>query len=308
MTRATLLDVVKYNLGDPMVGLIEEATVSTPELLLFESRPIKGLNYHTKVRTSLPVAAFRNANEGSAAVKSTFENRLVETFILNPRWEADKAVADRAEEGVGQYLADEALGILQAGMIRVARSIYYGNAAGGFSVDEKGFPGFVDSYDSASMEVDATGAAADTGSSVWAVRLGRRDVSLVVGQNGQIEVQDPRIETLYDDNDNPFTGYVQEMLAYVGLQVGSVDSLARVKNLTAEAGKTLTDAMLSDLLELFPAGKQPDIILMSKRSRGQLRKSRTATTETGKEAPLPQDFDGVPIVATEAILDTEPIT
>jgi hypothetical protein len=305
MTRATLLDVARHNLGDSGVGLIEEAILATPEIGLFPVKTISGLNYYTKVRTSLPVAAFRNANEGQAAVKSEFENRLVETFILNPRWEADRAVADRAEEGVGQYLADEALGITAAAMQRASESIYYGNAAGGFQVDEKGYPGFIDSYDSTNMVVDAGGTTDNEASSVWAVRVGRRDVSLAMGNGGMMEMEDPRIETLYDDSNNPFTGYVQELLTYIGLQVGSIDSVGRIKKLTTDTGKGLTDSLMADLMAKFPAGRPPTHIFMTKRSQAQLRKSRTATTATGAEAQLPQDFDGIPIIITEGIKNTE---
>jgi hypothetical protein len=290
------------------VGLIEEATLATPEIARLEVKPIAGLNYYTKVRKTLPVAAFRNANEGQAAIKSTYENRLVETFILNPRWEADRAVADRAEEGVGQYLADEALGVLQAAYIRAARSIYYGNVSGDYQADAAGFPGFINAYDSAAMEVDAGGTTADTGSSVWAIREGRRDVSMVMGQNGMMNMEDPRIETLLDDNSNPFTGYVQELLSYLGLQVGSVDSVGRIKKLTEDSGKGLTDALLSSLLRTFPAGRPPTVIMMTQRSRYQLRDSRTATTTSGAEASLPTEFDSIPIIVTDAIDNTEPLT
>jgi hypothetical protein len=70
---------------------------------------------------------------------------------------------------------------------------------------------------------------------------------------------------------------------------------------------------------LFPAGFVPDAIFMSRRSRTQLRTSRSALVSlnsTGKQgdigggavyAPTPTDFEGIPIIATDSILNTEPI-
>lgn len=58
----------------------------------------------------------------------------------------------------------------------------------------------------------------------------------------------------------------------------------------------------------FIAGTQPDVILMSRRSREQLRASRTAYNPTGQEAALPKDWQGIPIEVTDALLDTEALT
>jgi hypothetical protein len=58
-----------------------------------------------------------------------------------------------------------------------------------------------------------------------------------------------------------------------------------------------------DLLTTFK--QPPDVIFSSKRSIEQLRKSRTATNATGAPAPTPTEVNGVPLVATESLLDTE---
>jgi hypothetical protein len=98
------------------------------------------------------------------------------------------------------------------------------------------------------------------------------------------------------------------MFLYPGLQVSSPRYVARIKKLTEDSGKTLNDAKLSALMEVFPVGVRPDAIFMTKRSRRQLRDSRTATNDTGKEAPLPMDYDGIPIIPTESISNVEPLT
>ena len=305
MPRTTLLDIVKANGSDPLVGLIEEVIPYVPELNLFAARTIKGINYKTLVRTGLPVVPFRNANEGAAAVKSTYEERLVETFIMSARTEVDQAVARAYEDGPEAWIAMEGAGVTQAAGITVASQIYYGRGAGG---DAKGFPGLISVYDSTNLMVDAGGSTPGTGSSVWAIKLGPQACQLVVGDNGNMTLSDVREETIYDANQNPLDGYVQTLLARIGLQVGNRYAVGRIKKLTEDSGKGLTDARLSQLWNKFPIGHKPDVFMMSRRSLGQLQQSRTATNATGAEAPYPDSWQGIPLVATDSILDTESLT
>lgn len=304
MATPNLLDIAKLNNTDSVVGLIEEATRAHPEVDLAPWRPIRGINYRTRVRTALPTASFRNANEGSAAVKSTFENRLVECFLLNPRWECDIAVADMYEDGWESYMGIEAGGMIEAAWQALATQFYYGQTAG----DAKGFPGLLNMYDSTNLVVDAGGTTATTASSVWAVKFGPRDVSWVLGNGGALDVSEVQKQRVLDGSSNPYTAYVQEMFARVGLQVGSIYSIGRIKKLTADSGKGLTDLLISDLLSKFPAQWQPDVLLMSRRSLMQLQKSRTSYSPTGAPAAIPDQAFSIPIKVTDAISNTESLT
>jgi len=312
----TLLDIAKINGSDEHVGLIDEAMRNVPEISgkvkyrgqmvsvpnVGASRTLKGRMYKTRVRITLPVVGFRDANDGSDAVNSIFENRLVETFIMNPRWECDVAVADSNEDGPEALIAEEADAILNAALMALGKQFYYGRNG----ADGKGHPGLIDAVDS-SMIVDATGSTADTASSVWAVKFGPQAVQWVFGDKGSLEMSEVRKESILGQNNKRLTAYVQELLCYPGVQVAGKYSVAKIKNLTAQAGKGLTDSLLDDLLSAFPVGQEPDAIFGTKRSLSQLRKSRTATNATGAEAPTPQDYEGVPLIATESILNTEAI-
>jgi hypothetical protein len=305
MAVTTLLDIAKANGSDAAVGLVEEVLNAFPEVRLGAARTIKGLNFKTLVRTALPTAGFRNANEGVSPGKSTLENRLVECFILNPRWECDKAVADSYEDGASAYIAMEADGQVRASMITLGGQFYYGSGSGG---DAKGHPGLIQAYDATGMVVDAGGTTASTGSSVWAVRFGPQAVQWVYGNNGQLAVSDVAEQRVLDSNNAPYTAYCQELLARPGLQVASKYAVGRIKKLTADSGKGLTDALIAQLLSKFPVGHKPDYLLMSRRSLMQLQASRTATNATGAPAPFPTEAFGVPIVPTDSILDTEALT
>lgn len=299
MAVTTLLDIAKANGSDALVGLIEEVVKPHPEVMLLPMRGIKGLNYRTLVRTALPTVGFRSANEGVTPTKSTFENRLIEAFILNPRWECDKAVADCYEDGAAAYIAIEANGIMQASMNWIASQFYYG-----VSNDAKGFPGILSAVDS-TMVVDAGGTTDNVSTSVWAVRFGPQACQWVLGNGGELRLDDVMTARVTDGSGNPYTAYVQELLMRIGLQVGSTYSVARMKKVTTDSGKGVTDAKISELLSKFPVGYRPDALLMSRRSLMQLQQSRTATTPTGAPAPVPTESFGVPIFPTDAILDTE---
>lgn len=321
MSLPTLLDIAKINGADEgLQALLDEAARHAPELTgttyagatprkipnVGASRSIKGTQYKTLVRTGLPTFSFRDANAGVAPTKSTYENRLVETFIANMRWRADKAVADACEDGAQAYIAEEARAIVTAAMMGLGTQFYYGRDNGG---DAKGHPGLIDSVDS-TMVVDATGTTASTASSVWAVKFGPNDVQWVFGNGANLSVDDPRIESVPDPNDatKSFTAYVQELLLWAGVQVKNKYSIARIRDLTADSGKGLTDTLLGSLLAKYPVGIVPDCFFLSRRSLEQLRASRTATNPTGQPAPTPTEYEGIPLVPTDSITNTEALS
>lgn len=298
----TLLDIAIQNAADPTVGLIDETIKATPEVRLGAAKTIKGLNYKTLVRTGLPATSFRAANQGTASVKGTYENRLVETFIMNPIWQVDKAVADSAEEGAQAYIAREGAAMTLSAFQTASKQFYYGSAQGG---DPLGHPGLLASYDTVNMLVNAGGTTDVTASSVWMVKFGPTFVEWVVGQNGAMTLSPVVEQILFDGNGNPFPGYVQSLLTNLGVQVGNLKTVARIKGITADVGHTLSDKLLGQCLALFPVGYEPDVMFMTRRSREQLRESRTATNPTGQPAPIPEEAFGVPIAVTDGILNTE---
>lgn len=311
----TLLDIVKMNGSDAVVGLIDETAKGLPELTgqyngrqipgVASSRTIKGIHFKTLVRSGLPTVGFRAANQGVDASKSIYYNKLVEAFCLNPRWYMDVVVADKHEDGAAAALSLEAGGQMQAALQAVAKQFYYGTGTGGDAAGHQGLVQLVDS----SQVVDATGSTADTGSSAYMVKFGPRYCQWVYGNNGNFKLSDIDLRDYTDASSKKYTAYFQELMAYVGLSVQDYRSIVRIKKLTADSGKGLTDALLADALGKFPLSLgTPDAIFMSKRSWTQLKKSRTATNPTGTPAPYPVDYEGIPIVPTESILDTEALT
>jgi len=295
----TLLDIAKKNGSDALVGLIEEVQTSAPEIELGAARTIKGISYKVIVRTNLPRGGFRGANEGVTPVKSEYANKTFEAMIFNPRWDCDKAVAQADEDGVEAVIAREAEGIMRGSLIHLGSQFYYGE-----SNDAKGCPGLLAQYDADRMTVDATGEGAAT-TSVWAVKWGPQYTQWLWGNDGQLALSEVLEQSKTAQGGGEYTALVQEILARVGLQVGSRHSVARIKNISAAAGKTLTDALMFKLLNKYPAGLQPDMFLMNRDALEQLRASRTATNPTGAPAPIPTEVGGVPIKATDSITFAE---
>jgi len=309
-----MLDLVKRHNGAKEVGLIEANLAIAPELKLFPARTISGTSYHTLLRTGLPSVAFTGVNEGVDASKSTYENKLVECFVIRSLIEVDKALVN-ADNPLPSLLTDEASGVTEAVLRKIGRQIYYGKGALG---DSKGFPGLQDMVANA-MLTNATGTTADSASSVYLIKFGIKDVQMVFGNNTVLTLPPFRDETILDKNGKKLDGKVSHLTGWAGMQFVNPNSVGRICNLTAENGKGLTDTLLAKALAKFPSGYRPDVILAPRRCVEQLEAARSAVASlqiSGKKesgngheiyAGEATHFRGIPIVSTDSILDTEAI-
>jgi len=306
----TLLDVAKLNGSDPVVGLIEEVVTSAPEVNVLPARTIRGTSYKTVSRTSYPAVGFRQVNGAATAGKSEFVNRTVECFVLSALCAADKAAAQACEDGVAAWQAMEAVAVARQALIEIGQQIFYGTNTT-FGGNSNGFPGFLQTYDSTNMVVDAGGTTDNVSTSVWLVSAGNQDVQLLLGNGTSLQLSDWREETRSD-----VPSYVADLTGWVGLQVVNPNSVCRIKKVTTDSGKTLTDSLLAEAFSKFPVGKQPTHIFMNRRSRMQLQKSRTVTLFGGPGpskpagsveviAPMPTEAFGIPIIVTDNIVSTE---
>lgn len=308
-----LLDIAKLNGSDAVVGLIEEVIDQVPELGIFPARTISGTSFKTVTRTGLPSVGFRGANEGVTPSKSTFVSKVIEMYILDGQIEVDKAVADADERGAAHIQAIESVGVGLAALIELSKQIYYGT-----SNDSKGFPGlkaftpFGGDYTK-----NAGGTTAATASSVYGVRFGDQDASMLWGNNTTLTLGDWMTQQLTDGNGKKYTGYVNSLGGWAGLQLANKYCAGRICNLTADSGKGLTEDLIHEFLDLFPAAKSLDALFLSKRSMTQLRKSMTpsitlkstslsgsAVSEMHAKAAI-EEATGLKLVVTDAIGNTD---
>lgn len=298
-----MLDLAKINGSDAVVGLIEENLNLAPETALFPARTISGTSYKTLHRTALPATQFRGVNEGVLTTKSTYENKLVECFYLDGKMEIDIAGAQADDQGEDHAKMIEADGHAQAAILHLGKQVWYG-----VGNDTKGFPG-AQSIVNSSYVLDAAGTTADTCSSVYGVRVGPKHGSMVFGRDTVLSIGEWTKQRITRSS-KELDAWINALQGWVGFQWVNKDAVCALKNVTADSGKTCTDAKLAQLLSQLKW--VPDYWFMNRRSRYQLQVSRTATSNTsGKsEIPigqLPTESNGIPIIVTDSLLSTEAI-
>jgi hypothetical protein len=306
----TLLDLAKLNGSDKVVGLIEEVATVAPEVTIIPARTIRGTSYDTVIRNSRPTVAFRSANKGTDATKSNFTPRKVEAFILSSRVEVDKAVAKAYEDGPDALMAIEAAGVMAAALVTVGSQTIYGDAA--TSQGFFGLQALATALDA--VITDAGGSTAGTGSSVYIISAGNQGVQYVYGTGTTFDLSPFREGDATDADGKRFAAYIADLTAWVGLQCVNKHAVARLKDFTEDSGKGVTDAKILDALRRMPIGSRPTHILMSRRSAYQLAISRTITPNAKVEAAtglvngLPAESNGLPIIVTDSITDTETLS
>ncbi len=265
-----------------------------------------GTDHKYLKETGAPVVGFRDPNTGRENEKSGDTLVTINLKILDASFNVDKALADAYKKGPEAYIAREAKRHLKAAFFVAEQQFINGTGN-----EADGFTGLADALALPNaMTHDAGGSTADTASSVYLVRTNAdgTDATAITGEDGQISIDESVVQAIEDvANGGRFTGYHTPILGWLGLQVGSAHSVGRICNITEDAGKTLDDDLIYRALSLFPASRQPNLIVMNRRSLRQLRESRTATNATGTPAPRPTDVDGIRIVTTDAIVSTETI-
>lgn len=337
----TMLDLAKRTGSNQAVGLLEETVTFSPELNVLSGRPITGTMYKTTSRT-LPTVAFRKANDGSDTVKSTYTQKIRECFIIDAQMQADKAVVDAEGGGtgpqssVGNLLIDEAQGVIMATYITCGSQFYYGT-----SNDANGFIGLASltaSLNAAKntnpVVVGAGGTTAAVQTSAYLVWENIKGVHWIFGNNNTVTMlPEWRIQQVLGNNSKPMTAYVNNLQGWLGLSVNHPLSVARIANINLGTdSKPLTDALVAQALSYLPLQMRGEVIanannggpnkwggglklFMNPQAAYSLQQSRspvssgTGTAITSdqplKFADLPTSSNGVPIVLTDSIINTE---
>ena len=303
----TLLDIARQNAATVGYNLIREAVTNVrPELLIIPADTIAGTEMTLEVLTKLPTLAFRNLNEGTPSSKPEFTTRTFSNGIIDQIIPVDKRLHEKALNK-GRFLENRSMPYIEGGLDLCCRQFWYG-----VGEDKKGFIGMI-AQSNPSTEthvVDAGGAANKQRTSVWFLSIGREKIEWLWGNERTITL-DPewKDETLYDKDNNAYPGMTNWVHGSPGLRLANRNCAVRIKNISVdEDGKTLDDDwMFKGLQKMRDLGIQPTHIMMNPRSHEQLRSSRTATNEDGKPAPLPRDFEGIPIYPTTFIKNGETI-
>jgi hypothetical protein len=302
-TLTTLADMVKIN--DVSVRDMGATDIFNDAPLLRALGAVSASHgtQHKYLRESgAPVVGFRAANAGREWSSDADTLVTIDLKILDASFGIDRALAESFPGGADAVMARKARRSLRAAFSQGERQFLYGtgNSADGFL----GLAQVLNDTADAGV-VDATGTA--NRSSVWLIRStgDESDVTLVAGNEGQISVAPYHPQDLLDGTGKHFPGFVQPITGWMGLAIGSNNCAVRIANVGSDAGKGLTDALLSDAYGKFKEGAPPTHIVMNIRSLMQLQKSRTTYSPTGSEAPIPADWNGIPIIVTSSIGNSE---
>lgn len=312
MPSVTLLDLAKLKNGsDGVLNIVEAVGMAAPEVLALPAKIIKGTQYDVTVVTKFPETGFRKANQGSDTGKAEFETRKAQCYILDTRIEVDKAVARAHEDGPEALMALYSTLTGKSAILAMGRQTIYGEAE-----DGSGFPGLKEMVTSA-MTVDATGSSSGAGTSVYFVYAGEMGVQYVFGQGTTFELQPFTDGEGEDSTGKKYPAHISYLNCRPGLSCASPFAVGRIKNLTTQDGKGMTDKLAADLLAKFPMDTQPTHCIMNRQSRAQLQKSRTVVLQGGGSgkpkggdeniAPVPTEIFGIPIITTDSIHNLEAI-
>ena len=299
--RITLVDAMQHNLV--LGGVVDEVNVQVPEIAQFPiTRVQRGLKFTSMFLKELPTTGFRKLGDGIAASKGRYEEREFKLYLFGGRVEVEIAAGQADDEGLEGLKARHINGVTLSALREVGSQLFYGisNEADGFP-GLKAFTPFGGAY-----TLNATGDTANTASSVYGVKFGENYASMLFGgAEDPFALGDFRRETITGNNSQPLPAEVADLEGWLGLAIKHAASVVRICNLTAQTGKGLTDALAGDAEDLLPAGIKPDVYFMSKRSRTQLRKSRS--TPENVYPAMPTELNGIPIIVTDSIRDTDAI-
>lgn len=298
--RYTLIDAMQPHLV--LGGIISEVSEQAPEVGRFPIFHLtEGLTYTTQFLVELPKTGFRKLGEGIAASKGRYENREFKCFLFSGRAEAEKAAGAADSGGMAAVEARAVNGTMLSSVQELGQQIFYGvaNEADGFP-GLKAFTPFGGAY-----TLNATGSTDGTASSIFGVKFGEDYARLIHAKGDPFNLGDFRDQDITGTNNKPVPGRVADLEGWIGMQLAHKACVVRICNLTAQAGKGATDELLGQALDLLPTGIKPDVWFMTKRSRTQIRKSRS--TPEHVYADMPTESNGIPIEVTDSILNTDSV-
>lgn len=253
------------------------------------------------VEDGAPTVGFRAVNVGRAHSKSSDRVVTASLAILDASFHCDKAQADVYKKGGPEaFVQREAIRHIKAALVKFEQQVLRGVADG----DAAGFTGFNDALVPGAGNILVTGGASGVSlTSCYGVRVGEGDVQLVIGNGLKFDVGDTVVQAIVDGSGNKLPAYYTPISAYVGIEIGSKNSIGRIHNLQGSAGATaniLTDVLMSRLLESYPSSRVPTHFVTNRKNIGALQRSRTTYSPTGSPAPRPTEYEGIPIVATDS--------
>ena len=295
----TSAEIITFNESDLSFD-ISDVLNRAPLIRRLSAFAVDGTQLKMVKKTADPSVGFRLLNDGVENDVADYTQVTVDLAIADASFNVDIAAAEGYRLGPAAFLALQMRNHMEAMMFKIEQELIYGANTNGFAALGDELNALADA-----TVISAGGTTADTGSSVWAITTGFNDTQIAWGNQGVIEAKDTTIIRTAGSSSGHFGSYWTPVTGYCGLIYGSAWSAGRLANITEDSGKGLTDDLISQLLEKFPAGRGPDMLVMSRRSLGQLQRSRTSYSPTGQPATIPDSAFNIPIILSDAVSNTE---
>ena len=302
----TMIELAKSVTDPKLAGIIETLYVEETTLQYVPFRTVAGLSLSYNQEAALPSVGFRNINEAFAESVGVLQPMVEVLKPFGGDSDTDTVLVDAygpQERAVYDGMFAKAMGIkylqfmLYGNSPVVAASLPNGRAGAAYD-DVKGFDGLLKRIQTA-QTVDGLATGKTDGTSVFCIRFGAGFVQGLMTPKGISQRDLGEIDT------KPV--FRTRVDATMGLAIFNGKAVSMVKDLAA-ATQVLTTTLLDNAVDLIQG--KPSIILMNKRSRGQLKTSALATgvalgmTIDQLGNPI-ESWGGVPVVVSEAIINTE---
>lgn len=260
-------------------------------------------DYHRYSKyTAAPVVGFRDENDGRDFDHSTDTIVNLPLKILDWSFACDKAVADRWRQGgASAWIAREGMRHLKAAMFKWEQELFYGDGSTAFSglSDQTTLDAVADE-----MVIDAGGSTATSQTSAYLLRANPAEICAVMKGDG-FQMGETIVQNFTATNGN-YPAYYTPACSWVSAQMGSIYSAARICNIEPGASE-LNDDLIATAISKFPAGMEPNLLVMNRAAQESLRGTRTATNVTGQPAPFVENVYGVNLITTDALLSNEAV-
>lgn len=306
----TLLKLLQGKAPTLEQRVVESVIFDTPFLEKLPARVISGTSYKQLVRTSLPLIQSTPYNTGVPLADVNYVTKNAECYPYKGRVAIDKMLVDGEPELAKKYTADLMNAHIRGAFASLEMGLFYGKGK-----DSRGTLGLVDTIGDY-MTISATGsnsARTHGGASVWAVCLKEDMIHVVWGNSSTVQFGARTLQDVSQPTADGKPGYMTAYCWNFGFHAGlsQMDEFATSRIVNESDENPLTDSLLADLVNNFPAGHNPDIIVMSRGSRARLQKSRSQSLTYVKKngssvyADTPTDYEGIPIICSDALMADE---
>lgn len=321
MAKLTLIDLAKRSGNDKTIGIVEAMSQSNALMSLIPMRNVSQGMFKYQVRAGLPTVGFRAINAGVTSGKSVIRDIVVECKEMLGISEIDRAIADRAPQGMKAFIAQENAGFVAAGANTFNSKMYYGSSATvGAEID--GIGSILNVKGSGTcVSMEGATASVQTSMYFWSFK----DAVGVDGNLPGVEVPffgslpsmtDLGIQLAYQTGSttSKYPAYVSAFSFSPAFVVYDSRSVGRLCNI--QVASTATPPTVAKMNEVITAmwPYTPDLITCNKATynsvqglKGTSAFQQVAPYESREIFLRATTFNGIPIMIDENITQTEEI-